>query len=246
MSQFEFDTPRVEYGPDATRRTLIIGTMLAAAGVARDAHALSLADLTQKDASAGVKAALEKGAQVAVELLGRTDGFWANDKVRIPLPDWLKKAEGALKFAGRGKDIDELKLGVNRAAEQAVPEAKTLLVSAVRNMSVEDAKGILTGGDDSVTKFFAGKTREPLTGKFLPIVTKVTEKIGLANQYNVLAAKGQQLGLVRGDQAKVERHVTAKALDGLYFMIGEEEKKIRRDPVGTGSEILKKVFGAIK
>ena len=246
MSQRELDTPRAAHGPDDTRRALIIGTLLAAAWVTRDAHALSLADLTQKDASAGVKAALEKGATVAVELLGRTDGFWGNDKVRIPLPDWLKKAEGALKLVGRGKDIDELKLGVNRAAEQAVPEAKTLLVSAVRNMSVQDAKGILTGGDDSVTKFFAAKTREPLTGKFLPIVTKVTEKIGLANQYNALAAKGQQLGLVRGDQAKVERHVTAKALDGLYFMIGEEEKKIRSDPIGTGSEILKKVFGAIK
>jgi hypothetical protein len=235
-----------DFSVDEIRRALIIGSVLAAAVVSREAFALSLADLTQKDASAGVKAALEKGATVAVELLGRTDGFWGNDKVRIPLPEWLKKAEGALKLVGRGKDIDELKLGVNRAAEQAVPEAKTLLVSAVRNMSVQDAKGILTGGDDSVTKFFAAKTREPLTGKFLPIVTKVTEKIGLANQYNALAAKGQQLGLVRGDQAKVERHVTAKALDGLYFMIGEEEKKIRSDPIGTGSEILKKVFGAIK
>jgi hypothetical protein len=246
MSHDDFDAPFILYEPDATRRALIIGSVLAAMLVARDAHALSLADLTQKDATTGVKAALERGAQVAVELLGRTDGFWGNDKVRIPLPDWLKKAESALKFAGRGRDIDELKLGVNRAAEQAVPEAKALLVSAVRDMSVQDAKGILTGGDDSVTKFFATKTREPLTGKFLPIVTKVTEKIGLARQYNELAAKGEQLGLLRGDQTKVERHVTTKSLDGLYFMIGEEEKKIRHDPVGTGSDILKKVFGAIK
>jgi hypothetical protein len=246
MLHDDFDVPCARCEPDALRRSLILGSVLAATLVARDALALSLADLTQKDASAGVKAALEKGAQVAVELLGRTDGFWGNDKVRIPLPDWLKRAESALKFAGRGKDIDELKLGVNRAAEQAVPEAKALLVAAVRNMSVDDAKGILTGGDDSVTKFFATKTREPLTGKFLPIVTKVTEKIGLARQYNGLAAKGEQLGLLRGDQTKVERHVTTKALDGLYFMIGEEEKKIRRDPVGTGSEILKKVFGAIR
>jgi hypothetical protein len=246
MPHDDFDMPCAQPDTDSIRRTLIIGSLLAATLVARDALALSLADLTQKDASAGVKAALEKGAQVAVELLGRTDGFWGNDKVRIPLPDWLKRAESALKFAGRGKDIDELKLGVNRAAEQAVPEAKALLVAAVRNMSVEDAKGILTGGDDSVTRFFAAKTREPLTGKFLPVVTRVTEKIGLARQYNGLAAKGEQLGLLRGDQTKVERHVTTKALDGLYFMIGEEEKKIRRDPIGTGSDILKKVFGAIK
>ncbi|MGE5339831.1 MAG: DUF4197 domain-containing protein [Gemmatimonadota bacterium] len=241
--EFDLQTPP---DADAIRRALIIGSALAAVVGSGDAAALSLADLTQKDASAGVKAALEKGATVAVELLGRTDGFWGNDKVRIPLPDWLKRAEGALKLAGRGRDIDELKLGVNRAAEQAVPEAKALLIGAVRNMTVQDAKAILTGGDDSVTKFFATKTREPLTGRFLPIVTRVTEKIGLARQYNGLAAKGEQLGLVRGDQAKIERHVTAKALDGLYFMIGEEEKKIRRDPVGTGSDILKKVFGAIR
>jgi hypothetical protein len=235
-----------EFSVDEVRRALIIGSVLAAALAGRDALALALADLTQKDASAGVKAALERGATVAVELLGRTDGFWSNDKVRIPLPEWLQRAEGALQLVGRGKDIDELKRGVNRAAEQAVPQAKALLVSAVRNMSVQDAKAILSGGDDSVTKFFAAKTREPLTGKFLPIVTRVTDRIGLARQYNALAAKGEQLGLVRGDQAKVERHVTAKALDGLFFMIGEEEKKIRQDPVGAGSEILKKVFGAIR
>lgn len=231
---------------DEVRRALIIGSLLATALGGRDARALSLADLTQKDASAGVKAALEKGATVAVELLGRTDGFWGNDKVRIPLPDWLRQGESLLRLAGRGREIDELKLGVNRAAEQAVPQAKALLVSAVRNMTVQDAKGILTGGDDSVTKFFAAKTREPLTGKFLPIVTKVTEKIGLARQYNGLASKGEQFGLVRSDQARIERHVTAKALDGLYFVIGEEEKKIRADPVGTGSAILEKVFGAIR
>ncbi len=238
--------PEYQVRVDEIRRALIIGSALAAALTGRNAFALSLADLTQKDASAGVKAALEKGATVAVELLGRTDGFWGNDKVRIPLPEWLQRAEGALRFAGRGKDIDALKLGVNRAAEQAVPEARTLLVSAARTMTVQDAKGILTGGDDSVTKFFAAKTREPLTGRFLPIVTKVTDRIGLARQYNALAAKGEQLGLVRGDQARIERHVTGKALDGMYFMIGEEEKKIRQDPVGTGSEILKKVFGAIR
>jgi hypothetical protein len=230
----------------SARRALIIGSALAAALGGRDALALSLADLTQKDAAAGVKAALEKGATVAVDLLGRTDGFWGNDRLRIPLPDWLQQAESMLRLVGRGRDIDELKLGVNRAAEQAVPEAKALLVGAVRSMTVQDAKAILTGGDDSVTQFFAAKTRTALTGRFLPIVTRVTEKIGLARQYNALAARGEQFGLVQGEQARIERHVTAKALDGLYFMIGEEEKKIRADPVGTGSAILQKVFGAIR
>ncbi len=205
-----------------------------------------LGSISNTDASAGVKAALQKGAEVAVSLLGKQDGFMGNDKVRIPLPQWIEKAQSALKLLGRGKDVDELKLGINRAAEQAVPEAKALLVNAVKGMTVQDAKGILQGGDNAVTSFFKSKTETPLGEKFLPIVTKVTERIGLAMQYNQLAGQGEKLGLIKGDQARVERHVTNKALDGLYFMIGEEEKKIRQDPIGTGSDILKKVFGALR
>ena len=183
---------------------------------------------------------------MAVAQLGTKDGFWDNDKVRIPLPQWIDKAQSVLKLMGRGAEIDELKLGVNRAAEQAVPQAKALLVGAVKSMTVEDAKSILQGGDNSVTNFFKGKTEKPIGEKFLPLVSKVTDRIGLAKQYNQLAGQGEKLGLIKGDQAKIERHVTAKALDGLYFMIGEEEKKIRQDPVGSGSEILKKVFGSLR
>jgi hypothetical protein len=222
------------------------GALAALGMAARDARALSLADLTNRDAAAGLKAALEQGANVAVQLLGRTDGFWGDDRVRIPLPEWLQRGETMLKLMGRGRDVEELKLGVNRAAEQAVPEAKHLLVNAVRTMSVQDAKSILTGGDDSVTKFFAEKTRAPLTTRFLPIVTKVTDGIGLARQYNSLAGQGEKLGLVKPEQARIERHVTGKALDGLYLMIGEEEKKIREDPLSAGAAIAKKVFGALK
>ncbi len=232
------------------RESLVQLTMFSAALLvasnARNAMAFDLSDLSQKDASLGVKTALEKGAEVAVSLLGKADGFWGNDAVRIPLPDWLHKAERALRFMGKGQDIDDMKLGVNRAAEQAVPQAKTLLVGAVRSMSVQDAKGIISGGDNSVTTFFRGKTEKPIGEKFLPIVSKVTDRIGLARQYNRIAGQGEQLGLVKPEQAKVERHVTTKAMDGLYYMIGEEEKKIRQDPIGTGSEILSKVFGALR
>jgi hypothetical protein len=210
------------------------------------ALAMSLRDLTQADASSGVRTALERGADVAVRLLGRQDGFWSNDRVRIPLPEWVAKAERGLKLIGRGKDVDDLKLGINRAAEQAVPQARKLLSDAVRGMSIQDAKGILTGGDDSVTRFFRDKTAVPLQAKFLPIVTGVTERIGLARQYNELAGRIEKSGLVqlKPEQRRVEQHVTVKALDGLYFMIAEEERKIRRDPVGTGSDILRRVFGA--
>jgi hypothetical protein len=233
---------------DPARRQACITALAlaAAAGLPRTVMALSLADISQRDASAGLKGALEAGATAAVDLLGRTDGFWGNEKLRIPLPDWLRRAEKALKFAGRGADIDALKLGVNRAAEQAVPQAKALLIDAVRKMSVADAKAILTGGDDSVTKFFADKTRAPLTQRFLPIVKQTTEKIGLAQQYNGLVDQAGKLGLTGRGVTRIESHVTDKALDGLYFMIGEEERKIRRDPVSAASSIVQKVFGALK
>lgn len=210
------------------------------------AHALSLKDLTNAEASQGLKTALEQGALAAVGLLGKTDGFLANPKVRIPLPGFLEDAAKFLKALGQGKRVDELVISMNRAAEAAVPMAKDLLVSAVKTMSVTDAKNILTGGDTAVTAFFAEKTRTPLAGKFLPVVTKATEKVGLAEKYNQIAAKASTMGLVSKEDASIQHYVTRKSLDGLYLMIGEEEKKIRQDPVGTGSAVLKKVFGALK
>ncbi len=220
-------------------------TLGLAALVPGAAQALSLADLTSGEASQGVKAALEKGALAAVSQLGRNDGFLGNDKVRIPLPGFLEDAAKLLRTLGRGQQVDELVTAMNRAAEQAVPLAKDMLVGAVKSMNVADAKKILTGGDTSVTQFFSEKTREPLSVKFLPVVTKATEKVGLAEKYNQLASKAAGLGLVKGDDANIQKYVTRRALDGLYTVIGEEEKKIRQDPVGTGSSILKKVFGAL-
>ena len=210
------------------------------------ARALSLGDLTNAEASQGLKTALEKGALAAVSLLGKTDGFLGNDKVRIPLPGFLDDAAKLLKSLGQGKRVDELLTSMNRAAESAVPLAKDLLVGAVKSMNVSDAKKILAGGDTSVTGFFADKTRAPLAVKFLPVVTKATEKVDLAAKYNRVAGKAQGLGLVKKEDANIQQYVTGKSLDGLYFMIGEEEKKIRQDPVGTGSAVLKKVFGALK
>jgi hypothetical protein len=202
--------------------------------------------LSNTDAIAGVRAALEQGATAAVGLLGKTDGFLGNPKVRIPLPGYLDNAAKLLKTLGQGKRVEELETAMNRAAEAAVPEARTLLVSAVKSMSVQDASGILTGGDDSVTRFFADKTRSPLGTKFLPIVTQATKKVSLAEKYNALAGKAGGLGLVKKEDGSIEQYVTRKSLDGLYLMIGEEEKKIRQNPAQAGSAILKKVFGALK
>ncbi|MFO1218172.1 MAG: DUF4197 domain-containing protein [Burkholderiaceae bacterium] len=199
--------------------------------------------LSQADATAGIRTALERGAVSAVGLLGRTDGFLGNPKVRIPLPKFLDEAAKLLNAVGQGKRVDELVVSMNRAAELAVPEAKPILVKAAKAITADDAVKIVRGNETSVTDYFAGKTRSPLTEKFLPIVTRATERVSLAEKYNALAGRASQLGFVKGNDANLQRYVTGKSLDGLYLMIGEEERKIRQDPIGTGSAILRKVFG---
>ncbi|MFY9511782.1 MAG: DUF4197 domain-containing protein [Rubrivivax sp.] len=202
------------------------------------------AGLSETDAASGVRAALEKGAVSAVALLGREGGFLDNPKLRIPLPGFLNDAAKLLRATGQKRRVEELEVAMNRAAEAAVPEAKSLLLSAIKAISVEDALKLVRGGDTAVTDFFVGKTRVPLSEKFLPIVTQATEKVQLAARYNAVASKAKGLGLVKPEDANVQQYVTGRALDGLFTAIGDEEKKIRADPVKSGSAILKKVFGA--
>lgn len=209
------------------------------------AFALDLGDLTNHEASRGIKGALTAGVTSAIVKLGVPGGFLNNPKVKIPLPPALDQLAKGMRMMGRGKDADELVIAMNRAAEQAVPEAKTLMLNAVRTMSVADAKKILTGGDGSVTQFFKEKTATPLASKFLPIVKRATDRVGLARKYNQFAEAGARLGLVKGDAANIETYVTRKALDGLYLMIGDEEHAIRKNPAAAGSAIVSKVFGAL-
>jgi hypothetical protein len=199
--------------------------------------------LSETDAAGGVREALARGAEAAVAQLGRTDGFLGNPRLRIPLPGYLNDAAKLMRKLGQGGRVDALETAMNRAAEAAVPAARTLLVQTVKDISVEDALQIVRGGETAVTDFFARKTRVPLTGKFLPIVTRETEKVQLADKYNAVAGKAAGLGLLKDKDANLQQYVTAKALDGLYAVIGDEEKKIRRDPLGTGSALLRKVFG---
>ncbi len=222
------------------RRQLSAGLFLAAGWGWPSAQA---AGVSESDAASGIRAALERGAIAAVGALGRTDGFFGNPKVRIPLPGLLNDAARILKATGQQKRVDELVLAMNRAAEAAMPLARTLLVSAAKSISVDDAVKIVRGGDHSVTDYFAGKTRQPLTVQFLPIITQATEKVALADKFNAVAGQAAKFGLLKGDDANIQHYVTAKSLDGLYLMIAEEERNIRRDPVGTGSAILRKVFG---
>ena len=210
------------------------------------AHGFSLRDLSDGDASQGLKLALEKGTRATIGLLGVEDGFMGNDKVRIGLPQALNKGARMLKTLGMGQQLDALTLQMNRAAEQAVPLAQKALMQSIQAMSVKDAKTILRGGDTAVTQFFVDKTRAPLSAQFLPQVKQVLGQLGVVEQFNAVAGKLSGMGLVRKDKALLENHVTDKTLDGLYFMIGEEEKKIRQNPAEAGSALLSKVFGALR
>ncbi len=225
---------------------LALSAVLALGSIAaNNAWAISWSDISNQDATAGLKSALNSSTLKAVENLAVANGFWNNPKVKIPLPGYLEDARGVMNALGMKKQAEELHLAINRAAESAVGEAKPVFINAIKSMSVQDAKGIISGGQDSGTQFFKGKTSDTLRTKFLPIVKKATERVGLAQKYNEFAGKGAKLGIIKGDQANVESFVTQKALDGLFLMMADEEKAIRADPIGKGTDIVKKVFGAL-
>jgi hypothetical protein len=193
-----------------------------------------------------LKQALADGSASAVAKLGVENGFLGNPKVKIPLPPVLQRIESALRYTGMRKQADELVVAMNRAAEAAVPDARTLLIDSVRKMSIKDAKAVLTGGETAATDYFRRTTESQLAQRFLPIVKKATDQVGLAEQYNSLAGQAVQLGLIKEQQATIERYVTQKALDGLYLMIADQEKAFRQNPMAASSDIVKRVFGAAR
>jgi len=227
-------------------RTLLHPRFLPAALclLAANAFALSLNDLSNTDATSGLRAALEKGSSAAVGKLGQENGFLNNEKVHIPLPRILEKARPLLEMSGRGQQLNDLETAMNHAAEAAVPMAKPLLMDAIKSLTVTDAKRILSGGDTSVTDFFRERTGAKLSVQFLPIVKRVTDRSSLSAKFNGAVGQVNKLGVGKAP-ASVEDYVTERAVDGLFVMIAEEEKEIRRDPIGTGSKILRKVFGAL-
>ena len=178
--------------------------------------------------------------------LSLPNGFLDNPKVKIPLPESIRRVESGLRMIGMGRQADELVTSMNRAAEMAVREATPLLVSSVKSMSVSDAKGILSGDDDAATQYFKRTTSAQLAQRFLPIVKQSTAKVQLAQQYNQLAGYAAQFGLVHKADANIDEYVTRKALDGLYLVIAEQERAIRRDPMGAATSVAKKVFGALR
>ena len=226
------------------RNSLRLSALCAGLLLGANAMALSLGDLSQGDATGGLKDALTQGAQIAVKQLGVPGGFSNNPEVKIGLPGKLEKAAGALKMLGMGDQITQLEDSMNKAAESAVTQAQPILVNAVKNMSVNDAKGILSGGQDSATQYLDKSSREQIRAKFLPIVKQSTDKVGVAQQYNALAKKAP-LGLLGGKSDSVENYVTEQALDGLFKMIAQQEESIRQNPAAAATSLAKKVFGAL-
>ena len=227
------------------RPTLRFAAACAGLLISANALALSLNDLSQQDATGGLKDALTQGAQIAVKQLGTPGGFSNNPEVKIELPGKLGKAVSKMKAFGMGAQVEELENAMNKAAESAVTQAQPILVDAVKKMSVADAKGILSGGNDSATQYLNKSSREQIRAKFLPIVKQATDKVGVAQKYNSFAGQAAAFGVVDAKSANVENYVTEQALNGLFEMIGKQEETIRQNPAAAATSLAKKVFGTL-
>ncbi len=200
---------------------------------------------TDGEMIAGLKEALNKGTRFAVENLGKEGGFLNNDKVRIPMPSSLAWIEKTLRTLRQDALADEFVASMNHAAEQAVPEAAAIFGDAIQQMTLEDARGILTGPDDAATQYFRRTTADALTTKMRPIVEQATSKAGVTSSYKAMTAKaGGLTSLLSEDATDLDGYVTEKTLDGLFLMVAEEEKRIRENPLARTSDLLKKVFGS--
>ncbi len=202
--------------------------------------------LSQTEMAGGLKEALAQGAESAINSLGKTDGFLANDLVKIPLPEKVEGvADLARKFGGK-KYVDEFVTTMNRAAERAVPEAATIFSDSIRDMSIDDAEKILSGADDSATQYFRETGGAKLTEKFKPIVKQATDAAGVTTAYKQMVGQaGPMVSMLGGDDlTDVDGYITNKAIDGLFMMIAVEEKRIRTNPLASGSDLMKKVFSS--
>ena len=202
-------------------------------------------DLTNTEMVTGLKEALDKGTQFAVDKLGKPGGFLDNKKVRIPMPDSLTWVESSLRTVGQDELADEFIATMNQAAEQAVPEAAEVFGEAIQNMSVEDAQGILTGPDDAATQYFRDHTESTLTDRMRPIVESATASTGVTSAYkNMMDSAGGLTSMLPGNTTDIDGYVTTRTLDGLFLMIAKEERKIRENPLARSSELMQKVFSA--
>jgi RNA binding exosome subunit len=197
----------------------------------------------QKTTVSGLKEALSIGTENAVKAVSKTNGYFGNQMVKILLPDKLQKVADAVAKLGFQEQVDSFILSMNRAAEAAAPKATALFVEAIKAMSFEDARKILQGGDTAATQYFKGKTSKKLYDEFKPVVTTNMNKVGVTKAYKDMVAPYESLPFTSKESVDLDHYVTNKALDGLFLMIGQEEKKIRTNPAARVTDLLKTVFG---
>ena len=211
---------------------------------ARDlAMAQSLNALSDTKIASGLKEALQVGATNAVKQTGRTDGYFGNAAIKILLPKNLKTFEKGLRAMGYGPKVDDFVLSMNRAAEAAAPEAKKIFLDAILAMSFEDARRILSGGDTAATDYFKNKTTAQLTTAFRPVVSKTMDQNNVTQQYKQVAAQAQTIPFMKSQNLDITDYVVTQALNGLFYMLGQEEKKIRKNPAAQTTSLLRQVFG---
>ena len=192
---------------------------------------------------AGIKEALAKGTESAVNSLSKTNGYFGNQAVKILMPSSIQKVADVARMAGYQQQVDEFVLSMNRAAEAAVPLAAKIFGDAIREMSVDDARGILTGGDNAATQFFQRTSQDKLYAAFKPVVSQKVGEVGATRAYKDLMGKYQSMPMVSKQSVDLDDYVTRKSLDGVFYMVGQEEKAIRTNPAARSTELLKTVFG---
>jgi hypothetical protein len=207
----------------------------------------ALAGLSHEEVASGLKEALSQGVQHAVAMLGTEDGFLKDLKVKIPMPDTLKKVDKTLRMLRQDQLADDFVTTMNRAAEKAVPEAATVLGDSIKQMTLADAKTILTGTNNAATEYFRRTSETNLFERFHPIVMKATEQTGVTSAYKQMMKKASFAGSFLGpDAGDIDAYITHKALDGLFVKIADEEQRIRENPVARTTDLLQKVFGAFQ
>jgi len=225
---------------------LLLFPLAGANGGARAAVAAApqnLSALSDSKIASGLKEALQVGATNAVKLTGRTDGYFGNAAIKILLPKNLRTFEKGLRAMGYGPKVDDFVLSMNRSAEAAAPEAKKIFLDAILAMSIEDARKILSGGDTAATDYFKSKTTAQLTTAFRPMVEKTMDQNNVTQQYKQVAAQAQSIPFMKSQNLDISDYVVTQALNGLFYMLGQEEKKIRKNPAAQTTSLLKQVFG---
>ena len=200
-------------------------------------------ELSDEKITSGLKEALQVGTDNAVRSTGRPDGYFGNEAIKVLMPEKLRTLEMGLRAIGYGPDVDELVLSMNRAAERAAPHAKAIFWDAILELSFEDARQIFSGGDTAATDYFRDKTTDKLVGAFTPVVEEAMDEVGVTRQYNQLVGRARAIPFLKSELLDINEYVVSKALDGLFYVLAEEERKIRKDPAARITELLKEVFG---